>query len=901
MDKTIKRREQKKHKRFYIKPHLKYLYSYHMVHSKVDENAVLLESFHGKTINDSSLVMAREILRLYPGQYKLYFATKHKEEHSRFIEAEGLDVELVTIDTAKYVRILATSGTIISNASLPTYFIRRKEQVYLQTWHGTPLKTLGRKMRFGIESMYNVQHNFVQASYILQPNEFTRKAIMEDYFLEDIYTGKVIMSGYPRNKVFMQQEQSEAVRDALGLKGKTVYAYMPTWRGTSNHTIETDDYFDEVKEIFGRLDPAMTDDQVMYVNFHPIIQGSFDFSEYRHIKPFPGDVDNYTFLSIADCLVTDYSSVFFDYSLTGKPVVLFMYDYDKYVHDRNLYMDIKTLPFRKIFETDEFIDCIAGDRALGDSYKDDEFFRTFFRYDSPDNPEKIIRLLLNGEDGSIRKTDAVSWRKDGEDSLKGGDENGLILVDYSGNKERERTLYLPDHIDRESDLQTFQQICDEDEGALLLLYKKWFNGRDISKLLYDKYNRIRYIVMTSDTDPDVLISQVENKKKGTGVRPPAYLDYLGRYLPGLSIKEVIIDGYGIFRDKCQVRPEDVVLTEFTLGNYGPASLDISIKDTKGLNIKDTAVLDNKNTIIRRRTPDQSELDSLNFRFDFREELEKGMFPNKRFASAGLICEDKDGEPKLLKFTEEARLTGFDPKHKIKRKLSYDPMRCKCMLPAGFMSRVTGFIYYTLDDAEKEEQEVCVMPVLGSDRSLDFRICSDEKLIEFAGDTADLLDIKCSGSILTVDAVLRGWKRSEVKTMVLKYASDTEDLVIPLDVDISERDADKAASPDDEDVVISASVDGGKELPLKDGFWNLFAVMLYGGREYYLKVTSFSRTDEQEKRYKNIRLECVNGFSLKPSFTEWGKLRLRCREIQKKEPKKDTFFGKLKKLVSGIKG
>lgn len=190
-----------------------------MVHSKVDANAVLLESFHGKTINDSSLVMAREILRLYPRQYKLYFATKHIEEHSRFIEAEGLDVELVTIDTAKYVRILATSGTIISNASLPTYFIRRKEQVYLQTWHGTPLKTLGRKMRFGIESMYNVQHNFVQASYILQPNEFTRKAIMEDYFLEDIYTGKVIMSGYPRNKVFMQQEQSEAVRDALGLKG----------------------------------------------------------------------------------------------------------------------------------------------------------------------------------------------------------------------------------------------------------------------------------------------------------------------------------------------------------------------------------------------------------------------------------------------------------------------------------------------------------------------------------------------------------------------------------------------------------------------------------------------------------------------------------------------------------
>ena len=186
MNKTIRKRGQGKQKRFYIKPHLKYVYSFHVKHSRVQENAILLESFHGKTINDSSLVMAREILRLWPGQYKLYFATKDMEAHSRFIEAEGLDVELVSINTAEYARVLATSRSIISNASLPTYFIRREDQVYLQTWHGTPLKTLGRKMRFGIESMYNVQHNFVQASYILQPNEFTRRVIMEDYFLEDL-------------------------------------------------------------------------------------------------------------------------------------------------------------------------------------------------------------------------------------------------------------------------------------------------------------------------------------------------------------------------------------------------------------------------------------------------------------------------------------------------------------------------------------------------------------------------------------------------------------------------------------------------------------------------------------------------------------------------------------------
>ena len=895
MNKTIRKRGQGKQKRFYIKPHLKYVYSFHVKHSRVQENAILLESFHGKTINDSSLVMAREILRLWPGQYKLYFATKDMEAHSRFIEAEGLDVELVSINTAEYARVLATSRSIISNASLPTYFIRREDQVYLQTWHGTPLKTLGRKMRFGIESMYNVQHIFVQASYILQPNEFTRRVIMEDYFLEDLYTGKVIMSGYPRNQVFMQPDRSEPVRERLGLEGKTVYAYMPTWRGTSNHTIETDDYFDEVKDIFDRLDPVMTDDQLMYVNFHPIIQGSFDFSGYSHIRPFPKEIDNYTFLSIADCLVTDYSSVFFDYSLTGKPVVLFMYDYEKYIHDRNLYMDIRTLPFRQIFNTDEFIECIAEDKALGDSYTDDDFFRTFFRYDSPDDPEKILRLILKGDDSSVRTTDADSWRKSGESSLKGGEESGLAVIDYSGNKERELTLYLPDHIDRESDLQTFQEICDDNENALVMFYKRWFNGRDISKLLFDKYNRIRYVVMTSDTDPEALIAQAEERKNGIACTFPAYLDYLDRYLPGLKVKEIIIDGYGIFRDKCQVRPEDVVLTEFTLGNYGPASLDISIQDTKGLVIKETAVLDNKNTIIRRRMPDKSELESLTFRFDFTEELEKGVFPNKRFASAGLICEDAAGDPKLLKFTEAARFEGFDPKHKVKRKLTYDPMRCTCMLPKGFMSRKTGFIYNAPEEdaeAEKEEQEVCVMPVLSNNRSLDFRICSEEKLIEFAGNTADLEDISGSDGVLTVSAVLKGWKPREVKTMVMKYASETEDLVIPLDAEVSEESG---------DVVIKASIDGGSDLPLKAGYWNPLVVMLYGGREYYLKVTSFGRTEKQEQRYSNMRIECSNGFSLSPGFTDWGTMRLKCVRCRQEPEKKDTLFGKLRKMAARITG
>ena len=71
--------------------------------------------------------------------FKIYFATNDKKRDQKFIDSIGLKVELVDIADFKYVKVLATSKYLINNSSFPAYFIRRDEQVYLQTWHGTPL------------------------------------------------------------------------------------------------------------------------------------------------------------------------------------------------------------------------------------------------------------------------------------------------------------------------------------------------------------------------------------------------------------------------------------------------------------------------------------------------------------------------------------------------------------------------------------------------------------------------------------------------------------------------------------------------------------------------------------------------------------------------------------------
>ena len=310
--------------------------------------------------------------------FKIYFATNDKKRDQKFIDSIGLKVELVDIADFKYVKVLATSKYLINNSSFPAYFIRRDEQVYLQTWHGTPLKTLGKRMRFGIESMYNVQHNFLHANYIMFPNEFTRKVIMEDYNLEALYTGTVVMNGYPRNSIFMDHEKADQVTKKLGNEDYTTMAYMPTWRGQSNHDVNTSEYSREINQLLHYLDENLKDDQKLYVNFHPIVQKFVKLDNYEHIYPFPSGVDKYEFLNSVDALITDYSSVFFDYSITRKPIILYMYDYEEYMHDRGMYFDIKELPFRKIYDKEALRDCLVNETFREDSYENDKEYTEIY-------------------------------------------------------------------------------------------------------------------------------------------------------------------------------------------------------------------------------------------------------------------------------------------------------------------------------------------------------------------------------------------------------------------------------------------------------------------------------------------------------------------------------------------
>ena len=153
-------------------------------------------------------------------------------------------------------------------------------------------------MAMGIQDMSNMQRNFLHSSYLLHPNRYTMDHMMEDYNLNHLYTGKVILSGYPRNAIFWDKDAAAAVRKQYGMDGKETFAYMPTWRGAMSSGANKGGYEAEVRDLLTKFDSALTDKQIMYVNLHPLVKDKVPIEGYKHIVKFPDDVDSYSFLDV---------------------------------------------------------------------------------------------------------------------------------------------------------------------------------------------------------------------------------------------------------------------------------------------------------------------------------------------------------------------------------------------------------------------------------------------------------------------------------------------------------------------------------------------------------------------------------------------------------------------------
>lgn len=315
--------------------------------TKIDDKSILFVSFGGKKLDDSPKAIYEEMLKQEKFKdFKFYWA---------FVNPEDFEIpkgEKIKIDTFKYYWVAQKAKFWITNAAIERGLnFKKKSTFYINTWHGTPLKKIGKDENSISEKSGLGSKNIATQDVILAQSEYDAK-IFSNIF--DLDISKIVMCDLPRNDELTSHtnEKRVHVRKKIGIgDDKKVILYAPTYREyerdeKNNCYLKPPIDFSKWKEVLG-------ENYIVLFRAHYEVVKVLNINESEFLK----NVSNYPNLNelmiISDMLVSDYSSIFFDYSILEKPMYCFGYDLEVYSEKRGLYLDLeKALPC-KVSKTEE--------------------------------------------------------------------------------------------------------------------------------------------------------------------------------------------------------------------------------------------------------------------------------------------------------------------------------------------------------------------------------------------------------------------------------------------------------------------------------------------------------------------------------------------------------------------
>ncbi|WP_326480879.1 CDP-glycerol glycerophosphotransferase family protein [Virgibacillus halodenitrificans] len=324
----------------------------------VKKNTVIFESFLGKQYSDSPRAIYEYLEKNNLG-YEMYWSADR-----RHIELfKDKDVKAVRRFSIKWLLLMARAGYWVSNSRLPLWIPKPKHTTYLQTWHGTPLKKLAADMEEvhmpGTNTVKYKQNFIKEASkwdYLVSPNAYSSE-IFERAFQ---FNKKMVESGYPRNDFLINENNVETINEikesaSLPLD-KKIILYAPTWR--DNQFYEKGKYKFDLQMDLELMKEELGKEYIIVLRLHYLVAENLDLTGYEgFVYDFSYHEDIRELYLIADMLITDYSSVFFDYANLKRPMMFFVYDIEDYRDNlRGFYFDFeKKAPGPLVKTTKELI------------------------------------------------------------------------------------------------------------------------------------------------------------------------------------------------------------------------------------------------------------------------------------------------------------------------------------------------------------------------------------------------------------------------------------------------------------------------------------------------------------------------------------------------------------------
>lgn len=320
---------------------------------RIQEKKIIVSSFKGNRYSDNPKYIVEELLKRKKG-YTIYWELRDMKD------ADSLPENVIPIkyESIKSLYHYATAKFWIDNARKNAYMKKRKGQFYIQTWHGGfALKKVEKDAEDTLPGYYikSAKKDSELADLFIADSEFSAQIFHNSYW----YDGSIMMSGLPRNDILLEasDERKSEIRKRLNIsEHEHLILYAPTFRKIYNSAVYDINFqkcIDVVQKRFGG-------EWKIGVRFHPGMRKNakdlgvpsenvYDFSEYDDIQEL---------YLISDILITDYSSVMFDYMYMKRPCIIYAKDIEDYKKDRGFYVELEELPFQIVTNIDEFCEYI---------------------------------------------------------------------------------------------------------------------------------------------------------------------------------------------------------------------------------------------------------------------------------------------------------------------------------------------------------------------------------------------------------------------------------------------------------------------------------------------------------------------------------------------------------------
>ena len=487
---------------------IRFFYTKYYEKTEIRRNVVLAQSYGGDNFSGNPYYILKELHDNQNKYKKFSFYVAVKKDNVKttieFLKREGLsDVKVLELHSLKYAKILSYAKYLINNVAFPNYFIKKEGQIYINTWHGTPLKGLGKSIKDAPDESANYSRNFLMVDYFIMPNKYTCEIMKNDYMIKNLFRGEYIISGYPRNSIFYNNEEREKIKKRLKLDDKKIIVYMPTWRRAVNGKHEK--LIEKMDNLIREINNNLKDDELLFIKLHNLVRDGIDIEKYDKVRMFPNDFETYEFLNIADCLITDYSSVMYDFANTDKKIILYAYDEKEYMIGRSIYSSIHDMPFEIVKTEKEVVNALSD---LNNKKSFEKFKDEYCYGDNEDLCRKICEYiflkqnnnLIIEKEQNIQNDNILVYignlknnykRKIAFNFVENSKTADKIYLNFFRNKVRKNKLFINEFSNKFNfiNMQGKKDITFLEEICFILFYKFKIKNDFIERKIKETYKR----------------------------------------------------------------------------------------------------------------------------------------------------------------------------------------------------------------------------------------------------------------------------------------------------------------------------------------------------------------------------------------------------------------------------